>query len=131
MIVRSDPIPPGFYWLDLIGDAGRDAFNEWIELWQGAAMAREIRRSEYSQRDWVLFEVRLPVRRWTSRALGLPTVAPKGAATLEADTERAPQPEGFPDLLRTGDLVEAVESTRDLVVVVGGLVLLGWLLLRR
>lgn len=100
---KRNPIPPGLYWLDVMG---RDRGVEWaMWLGQNAATVEVVRRehhplgevnlSPFADDDgvagyWVLFKVKAPTPRWAvSAKLGLPTVAISPDMHKE-DTEVAP-----------------------------------------
>lgn len=107
-MVRADPIPIGYYWLDVINGPSRIEgvsteahWAVWSTTWQnprvGAPRVRVLKTVHHEAasgnpaRDWVLFQVLSPVPRWTPEtSLGLPTTAPKGAATNEGDTIQSP-----------------------------------------
>lgn len=114
---HDDPIPPGFYWLDVpwedsqfTGVPKPQHFQLWLDSMRSLGWVGLIRTVhhegtgviDYAQgvdepaRDWYLFEVKSPAPRWSNETgLGLPTVAPRGADTQEGDTaynEPTPSP---------------------------------------
>jgi hypothetical protein len=111
-IERSDPIPPGVYWIDSIDpsafenpgavEAARDAYELAIEANYMSAF-RIVRTVHHDSqiigdtqpaRDWILFQITAPVPRWSpDTKWGLPTVAPNGLETQEGDTVQRPPPE--------------------------------------
>jgi hypothetical protein len=95
---RSDPIPPGRYWVDVMRNDDRKPFADWLAANKSTVrvLAREDRGKNtaypsFSWLDphvyglWVLFEVTSPTKRWpVSIKIGFPNRA--GAAKSRADT---------------------------------------------
>jgi len=103
---RRNPIPPGRYWIDVIGKENIDDFGAWIVEMQGAVRlvnSTEDRESEPPQL-WALFEVPEGRSPFIDQIkFGFPTTAPEGVNNKE-DTEVGPSDEDEP-----GDLSKAIK----------------------
>jgi hypothetical protein len=108
VIERSDPIPPGVYWIDSIDPDAyedeetvqmlRETYMQLLQnVFPGAyRIIRTVRHEpqligDTPGRDWILFEVTRPIPRWPPGTE--PTVAPNGVDTQEGDTVQRPPPE--------------------------------------
>lgn len=106
---RRDPIPPGFYWLVVIGDTAQndvskpDNFLFWVQA--NSTRVRVLKTVHHDQQpipgsfdvappnDWFLFQVLSSVNRWgNDTGLGLPDIAPEGANSTEESTVGVPEP---------------------------------------
>jgi hypothetical protein len=90
-VVRSQILPPGFYWFDDIAKPGNPTnFTTWRNGQKGLVniVSTSAHFDESPPRQWVLFEVKFPAV-WDQR-LGFPSIADKGKATTEEDTRSAP-----------------------------------------
>jgi len=90
---RRNPIPPGRYWIDVVGKENIADFGAWILEMQGAV--RLVTSQEETEADpptlWALFEVpegRSPFI--DQQKFGFPTTAPEGVSSRE-DTEVGPE----------------------------------------
>lgn len=98
---RRDPIPPGIYWIDAIRRTPRGDAEEAFRRWRADHADRVIVRAteDHGEYVWILFEVLADVPRWSGdTGLGLPSRAPRGAATRREDTVQRPPPEKMPGL---------------------------------
>lgn len=133
---RTNPIPPGRYWLDLIGDServrwegavqGLNAAHPGILHVEGTTHHNAGEDGNAVPRDWVLFKVTAPMV-WDF-TIGTPTVA-AASVTSEADTVQRPAPE--PDLstrIETA-LKSSQQAVQTIAWVVGGAILLGGLVI--
>jgi hypothetical protein len=128
-IEKRDPIPIGYYWLDLTkgnmsegglfdnNDADIDPlksenFQVWMKASNGAAVygvARERVKTIRNEGPFKLFQVLEPVRRWSAKwNLGLPTIAPYNEKSTWADISQKPQVEEIVDLDKLDDLASGV-----------------------
>jgi hypothetical protein len=86
---RKNPLPPGVYWIDVIGKHQSDAWWEWIGQNKSVKVLKRVDRGYHDV--WHLFEVTDPVPRWPTEALlGLPTIATSGDKTTEKSTVQRP-----------------------------------------
>jgi hypothetical protein len=104
---RRNPIPPGRYWIDVIGKENIDDFGAWIIEMQGAV--RLVTSTEDTESEppqlWALFEVpegRSPFL--DQQKFGFPTTAPEGVKNKE-DTEQG----GDDDDDGAGDVSKAIK----------------------
>lgn len=115
---RKDPIPAGTYWIDIIDTnlakpVNLQGFNAWAKAHAPHVKVLKKDRKilggaldiKKGQVMWTLFRLEQAVPRWaTAVAIGLPTLATKGAATTPADTETRQKEKsvlehwGLPDL---------------------------------
>lgn len=95
---RANPIPPGIYWVDAIGQAANDGWGKWSHK---NTKIRILQRTVRGRHDvWWLFEVIKPVKRWPIAAnLGFPTVAKQGAKTTAKSTVQRPKVKSSSELL--------------------------------
>jgi hypothetical protein len=92
---KSNPIPKGVYWLDVVGTPAKKAWHSWMLANRETV---HVFKKEVHPWDrwWLLFEVKEPTPRWPEDAkLGLPTIS-KGEITSEA-TEKRKAPEASQD----------------------------------
>jgi len=96
---RGNPIPPGVYWLDVIGKTQNDGFGKWHA--KHSDKVTKIKRNVRGIHNvWWLIEVLEPVPRWPDEArLGLPTIAQQGKATSEKSTGKVPKTKSTTELL--------------------------------
>jgi len=107
-IERSDPIPPGVYWIDSVEPAAFGADADEVEHARDLYIRRVLSQYPGSynvvrtalhddgqyDREWILFELKTAVPRWPANThWGLPTIAPRGLETQEGDTVQKPPPE--------------------------------------
>lgn len=128
---RSNPIPPGIYWVDVF-EPSHQAFIEWKTANKTTVIIRSTVHHEADSggpsRDWVLFEVKADTPRWPlSAKLGFPEIAEKGKETKEEDTVQKPPPEKDP-IDTIGEAVSDIAAPAKTgvlvllgVVVVGGI----------
>lgn len=85
--VRMVPLPPEIpFWTDVHSNR-KTEFNSWLKANKGAV--KVLRTASYNDRDWVLFQVNgLAVA--FPKAVGFPTIAPKGRETQPEDTAEVP-----------------------------------------
>ncbi len=96
---RKDPLPPGVYWMDLIGLGRVLNFTSWKGSNRGTVKMLKKKEDSFDQ-WWVLFEVTAPTKRWPVAAgLGLPTIARKGKTTTFKSTEKVPKVKSATELL--------------------------------
>lgn len=100
-VERSNPLPPGVYWVDVFASKGPQ-FNAWLRTHLDSVRVKKTThtaaRGGYESRDWVLFEVLSPTP-WEGP--GFPTIAEQGIETKPEDTVQRPPPEPDPlDSLR-------------------------------
>jgi hypothetical protein len=95
-IERKQPLPPGRYWIDIIGQENINAWGEYLKLQRGSV--RQLTVEEDRNADpptlWTLFEVpvegRLPGQPiFDQRRFGFPNTAPEGVSSKQ-DTESGP-----------------------------------------
>lgn len=102
---RANPLPPGVYWFDLIGDGPMATFNVWA--FENAATVQLITTELHPAlvwpdcpvnedcgpaREWVKFQVSKPTP-WI-QALGFPNViGPKDDINSSTDTADNPDPD--------------------------------------
>ena len=91
-LARGPILNPGVYWIDAHPTQAPPTFNAWLARSKGlvSVLSTSIHLDEDPPRDWVLFEVLHPAP-WTptdAKAMGFPTVAPKGRATTEEDSRQ-------------------------------------------
>lgn len=124
--VKDDPLPPGFYWIDVIGatfgggingvgqnDANINTFRDWLTL--NAETTTLIREEEYNEsaewnyfeddphRVWFLFEVKAPTE-WgaaMSMSLGWPSEGRKNFTSEDTIQKPDPPPTIFDDDFET------------------------------
>jgi hypothetical protein len=102
---QVSPIPPGRYWIMVLGDNRQDFVN-WLHDMQGAARATTTEEDLDSTPPslFVIFEVPLGRAPFLNAAqFGFPNNAPPGVQSSQ-DVEQVPEPEGphLPDLLPQG-----------------------------
>ena len=119
VIERSNPIPPGVYWVDLFGAKAIEGFTRWATLHAGVVRVLKVAQSADDAAPlewydvaspalalgklgqwatssaepyaWILFELAAPLPRWPEDiGAGLPTVAPRGRDTDPGDTVERP-----------------------------------------
>lgn len=136
--VKTEPLPPGVYWADVIdrvsGDANIATFQDWLNLHTGSVVV--IRANEYNKsstlpvynpfaephRFWYLFEVKAPTS-WDGLELSIGWPNEGHKDMVEGDTIQRPDPPPtiFDDEFETPGWVNwAIGGT----VVVGGLLVL-------
>lgn len=120
---KDDPIPPGYYWLDLLRpnhQLTQDALDN-FRIWMKSFNPRTV-KSVKTDGAWVLFEVEKPSMRWgVEDGLGLPNRAPWGLATTKQSvlSDRR-EPEGIADYwIRSG--IESTAKAADAVKETGAL----------
>jgi len=104
---RSNPIPPGRYWVDVVDDTlhrrgAYRGFQAWLK--SNSKTVRVLKHESTvtpvsfdtlfdaarPQLDWYLFEVSAPTKRWAKSAkLGFPTVVSR-AVKKRTDVHKAP-----------------------------------------
>lgn len=103
--VKTEPLPVGYYWIDVFDDSQNSAniatFHDWIELHHETVSLEA--EEEYNasadwnifetepHRIWALFQVKSPTRWDQSLSLGWPNEAHKGM--VSGDTIQKPDPE--------------------------------------
>lgn len=111
---RRNPIPTGWYWIDLLTPFQRDTWSDWLKANNTGPddVKVQVRKSEGT---WKLFQVKEPVPRWPVEAkLGFPTLAPYEEKTDRGDTVQRPDPE--PDITDRFDpdsVGQSIEETAD------------------
>lgn len=121
----KDPIPTGYYWLDLIQADPSDVTEISVERTQDAMREFAWWVQSFSPRTvhvvkadgaWVLFRVDVPSMRWPmdGSIRGLPTRAPWGMATTKDSTVSRRDPEGIVEFwVREG--IELMAKAQDAV----------------
>lgn len=116
---RSNPIPPGTYWVDVFQRLGVPAsqdpyahFRAWLS--RNADVVQVLKHESragsppYDFHHWYLFQVTAPTIRWTPHE-GLdafPSIAAEGSNTTIEDTaynEPTPWNEFLPDIMKNED----------------------------
>lgn len=122
---RSDPIPTGYYWLDLVRpdpddvneiseERTKDAMREFA-WWVHSFNPRTVHVVKVDG-AWVLFRVDVPSMRWpiNGEIKGLPNRAPWGMATTRDSTVQRRDPEGIVEFwVREG--IELMAKAQDAV----------------
>lgn len=95
---KQDPIPPGYYWVDLPTDMSQTQFHWWVKT----QLPDHVKVRRRDGNNWVLFRVIRPVSRWVPESgISLPTRATKD--TTKADTVQRPDPGKGPlDVIEDG-----------------------------
>lgn len=99
MLVKTNPLPPGFYWVDYDPlSAGGVAFRAWLTQNASAVRARATElitpgfMSGIAARVWTLLEV-LRAIDWPAATFRFwPNSTPNGAATVKSDIVQTPEP---------------------------------------
>jgi hypothetical protein len=125
---RRSPLPPGMYWLDVLGDK-RAAFIDWRRANKTTVRVRstEAFPEPAPGRDWYKFEVLQPTP-WEATRFGFPNIiASTDKIDSSADTVQRPDPEKDP-LDKLGDALSSAGSVTSqlvpIVVVLGGVLVL-------
>jgi hypothetical protein len=112
MLVRTNPLQPGYYWVDYNPEsAGGKAFEAWLRANPTKVRSYTTEKVEAGdpwytvwpselydnlmQPDlvWMLFQVKEPIN-WDAKAFGFwPNTTAQGAATTKDDTVQKPSPE--------------------------------------
>jgi hypothetical protein len=125
---RRSPLPPGMYWLDVLGDK-RAGFIDWRTANKDTVRVRspEAFPEPAPGRDWYKFEV-LRATPWEATRFGFPNrIAATDRIDSSADTVQRPDPEKDP-LDKLGDELSSVGTLTSrlvpVVVVLGGVLVL-------
>ncbi len=114
---RSNPLPPGRYWLDVYGD-NRDHFIEWLKS-AGIENVRVLKFEQHPEEanghDWHLFEVVKPTA-FPHQIFGSPTIAEAHVDEM-TDTEHVPPPDSPPPSVE--DVVKGTAKTIATVAIIG------------
>ena len=106
---RVNPLPPGTYWIDIIGPAHEQLFAGWLfdNQTNVKALATEHIHQQcdvtgfdcWPSRDWVKFQVNSPVS-WDAVSLGFPNiVSPGEVINNSSDTASLPDPSDECDIV--------------------------------
>ena len=83
---RENPIPPGWYYVDLLNDMAQTQFHWWVRT----QLPDHVKVRKREGKTWALFEVLKPVTRWVPESgISLPTRAPKKLKTTFEGTSQA------------------------------------------
>lgn len=104
-VQRANPLPPGQYWIDVIGENAQAIFSGWRFENSQKILILVTENHEaiggWPARDWVKFEVKEPVA-WPA-GIGFPEIIEEGQSVDSSeDTVTKPDPddcEAFPDAL--------------------------------
>lgn len=102
---QVSPIPPGRYWLTVIGELNIRDFGDWVRDMAGAVRVTHVENDSDASpvSMFVIFEVpagRAPF--FDAQHFGFPNHAPRETVNHSSDVIRAPEPDG-PSLPRFGD----------------------------
>jgi hypothetical protein len=126
---RRSPLPAGLYWIDVLGDSNRAAFNDWRAAASAIVKVRanESFPSPAPGRDWFKFEVLAPVI-WDAKRFGFPNIIRPGEPiNSSADTVQRPDPVKDPlDQLsdELGSAGGAASRMITIVALLGGAIVL-------
>lgn len=90
-VERSNPLPPGRYWVDVSPD-DRGAFDGWLQANRGTVVVRSTSQDGSSDWQWILFDVTAPAMAFWNGP-GYPTIADP-SVTTESQVKQVPMPEG-------------------------------------
>jgi len=135
--VKTDPLPPGRYWIDLYGD-DKPAFDMWYAY---HAETVKIEKTEHYAKggwdplginplvkekpegDWIVFTVSEPTKWGMQKQIGYPNVAGPDIQSASDTIQRpAPEPSIF-DGIGGGQWPSWVPWVAGAVIVVGGVAL--------
>ncbi len=95
---QVSPIPPGRYWITVLGELQIAEFDEWVSDMAGAVRLTHVEHDTSGKpvAMFVIFEVppgRAPFL--DAQRFGYPNHAPIDTVKQSSDVERAPEPEGL------------------------------------
>lgn len=105
--VKTEPLPAGVYWIDVIHDTNIATFRDWLTLNEGKAVL--LREEEYNasadwnvfetdpHRFWFLFEVLVPTRWDQQVSLGWPNEGHRNMVSGDTIQKPDPPPTVFDD----------------------------------
>jgi hypothetical protein len=137
LLQRTDPIPPGRYWIDVFAPK-QAIFDAWLK---SAGAMVEVRKTEsfepqdsYPSRNWYLFLVNKPVA-WgylengtyvdLASNLGWPTVADRNVQSSDDTVQKPKVKEGLPGIWESLGFDESTSATTKVLIVAGIVVIVG------
>lgn len=123
---RANPLPAGDYWIDVIGEEAKIAFQAWSFENQNSVLILVTESFEsqggFPARDWIKFQTKAPLP-WDAKVLGFPNIIEDGDnIDSSSDTAQNPSNEEL-------GICDIQCQAKKAAIIAGGVLAVGFLLI--